>query len=189
LCNRLTDQLITSISSGNFDVLDDEVEEGMVAAWLEKPQVAEGKNTELWRSEAGVDEETFSVEVDAGGRYKLCFESSVEEDADDAYLELMVGFNIRLQPVPRTLPDEERGPDMERALKLVESASFIENDWQNLLDHFDFLRRREAVHTTLAQQILGRVMSWTVIQALLVIIMAVGQVMYWKKFFEQRRYL
>jgi hypothetical protein len=65
----------------------------------------------------------------------------------------------------------------------------INSDWQNLVDHFDFLRNREAQHHVLTSQILSRVMGWTLLEAGLVVCMALGQVMYWKKFFEQRRYL
>jgi hypothetical protein len=57
------------------------------------------------------------------------------------------------------------------------------------VDHFDFLRNREAQHQVLTSQILSRVMGWTLLEAGLVVAMALGQVMYWKKFFEQRRYL
>jgi hypothetical protein len=41
----------------------------------------------------------------------------------------------------------------------------------------------------MTEQILSRVMSWTLIEAALVILMATAQVIYWRKFFEQRRYL
>jgi hypothetical protein len=41
----------------------------------------------------------------------------------------------------------------------------------------------------LTNEILARIMGWTVVEACVVIAMAVAQVMYWRKFFEQRRYL
>lgn len=69
------------------------------------------------------------------------------------------------------------------------ATTAINNDWENLVDHFDFLRNRESQHQVLTSQILRRVMGWTLFEAGLVICMALGQVMYWKKFFEQRRYL
>jgi hypothetical protein len=83
----------------------------------------------------------------------------------------------------------EAGPDAKRALELVQRSVMINNDWQNLVDHFDFLRNREAQHAMLSSQILSRVMGWTLLEAALVVTMAIGQVMYWKKLFEQRRYL
>merc|ERR1711971_853861 len=81
----------------------------------------------------------------------------------------------------------EEGPDAERALDLLDEAEEIHDDWRNLLDHFDFLRNREAVHMKVTNQIENRVMFWSLIEAGLVVSMSVGQVLYWRRFFEQRR--
>lgn len=153
----------------------------------------------MWRSQETVSEEVFEVQVEGGQRYRLCFETTKtvdnEEDKnpeedDSIPYNLQLGFNIRVRPAAqRALPDEELGPDATRALDLLEAASGTEQQWQNLIDHYDFLRNREAVHRQLTEQINDRVMGWTIIEAVLVITMAVGQVWYWKSFFEQRRYL
>lgn len=138
------------------------------------------------------------MDVEGGRRYRLCFESrkleegkaNAEDDDDSDLYTLQLGFNIRVKSkAQRALPDEELGPDAMRALELLEAASATEQQWQNLLDHFDFLRNREAIHRQLTGQINDRVMGWTIIEAVLVVTMAVGQVWYWKSFFEQRRYL
>ena len=100
-----------------------------------------------------------------------------------------MGFNVRVHAIPRSLPDDENGPDMERALRVTEAAVSIETDWSNLMDHFEFLRSREQVHMRLTNEIMSRIMGWTLIEAFVVVVMAVLQVMYWRKFFEQRRYL
>jgi hypothetical protein len=172
-----------SIISGNFDLLEDE-RDIELNAWLEEFS----KHSSVWRSQSGAIEDDFSVTVAPKGIYALCF-NAIEEDEEYEGDSISVGFNIRLQGLPRALEPEQEGPDARRAFDLVESAGMIQNDWQNLLDHFDFLRKREAVHTTMTEQILSRVMSWTLIEAALVILMATAQVMYWRKFFEQRRYL
>jgi emp24/gp25L/p24 family/GOLD len=111
-------------------------------------------------------------------------------DDEVRYGPLPVGFYVRMSPAaPRSLPDTVAGPDAERALRVIDSAVVIQNNWYDLQNHFDFLRQREAVHTHMTSQILNRVMTWTVIEAVLVVGMAVAQVLYWRKFFEQRRYL
>jgi hypothetical protein len=58
-----------------------------------------------------------------------------------------------------------------------------------LQDHYDFLRTRESINEALTDAIMSRVMGWTIAEACLVVFMAIAQVMYWRKFFEQRRYL
>jgi emp24/gp25L/p24 family/GOLD len=134
------------------------------------------------------------VQVDGAQRYRLCFESS-ESDAerreDDAVAtSVQLGFNARVKSaVQRALPDTELGPETLRALELLEAASSAEQQWQNLLDHFDNLRNRELFHMQLTKQINARVIGWSIIESVLVVTMAVAQVWYWKSFFEQRRYL
>ena len=120
-------------------------------------------------------------------RYSVCFQNNIGED--EPHKSFNVGFAIRVTSLPRTLPSEENGPDALRALQLVKKATDILQDWQSLQDHFDFLRNREAVHKEMTDSILFRIERWTVIEALLVMGMATGQVLYWKKFFETRRYL
>jgi emp24/gp25L/p24 family/GOLD len=174
-----------------------------VEAWIDDVSARHGDVKSVWTSTAGRSEETYSIQVDGDQRYRLCFESSSrrdrregrhnnadDEDENGAPYDLQLGFNVRVQPAaPRALPDQELGPDVERAMTLLESAIKTEEQWQNLLDHFDFLRNREAMHRQLTSQINDRVMGWTIVESILVVTMAVGQVWYWKAFFEKRRYL
>lgn len=193
MLNSLTHSSAASFSfihtcSGNFDVLDDDLDMQNLRVWLEDKAK---KGTKLWQSDSGASEGTFSMTMEPGLKLELCFDGQWgEEEMDDAFEDgAEVGFNVRVHAIPRSLPDEENGPDMERALRITEAAVSIETDWSNLMDHFEFLRSREAVHMRLTSEILDRLMGWTLLEAAVVILMAVGQVMYWRKFFEQRRYL
>lgn len=123
----------------------------------------------------------------ASSKISICFENRATGDDDED--EFDVGFNVRFHNPVRTLDDAESGPDGERAAELVEKAWEIHQDWEILQDHFEFLRNREAIHFGMNDSIMKRLAHWTYFEALLVILMAVGQVMYWKKFFEKRRYL
>ena len=144
-------------------------------------------NQKLFNPEGGTREGVFKLEkkISPGARYALCFHN------DDSSVEkpISVGFSVRLTNAPRTLPNDEIGPDSKRALQLVNKATAIHQDWQALLDHFDFLRNREAVQTQLSDGTLSRLQRWTWIESILVAGMATAQVWYWKRFFETRRYL
>ena len=151
-----------------------------------------------WRSTPGASEEDFHVTVLGGGggaqnRFRLCFAATPDEDEDDNTATVnawRLGFHLRIQSAaPRSLPDTELGPDAQRALALLEAATIAEQHWYNLRDHFDFYRNREAVHRQLMRQTFAKIMGWTILEAVLVVSMAVAQVCYWKSFFEQRRYL
>lgn len=177
-------------SSGNFDLLDDEVDGSYITAWITKIAGYRGVGATIWHSEEDEHEDDFSVNVEPVGKYELCFELETDPATDDYAESYAVGFNLRLTPsVARALDTEEKGPDTEKALELIESALKVETDWKNLVDHYVYLRNREASAVQLSQQIQDRVMGWTILEAVLVIGMAIGQVLYWKKFFETRRYL
>ena len=163
----------------------------MVNVYLEN--ISTSNRVYLWKSTGDSSEDTFGLTMDPDQRIQLCFESQWTQDQDDdeaAYLSSVeVGFGLRIHPMPRSLPNEEIGPDAERALKVIEAAINVETDWDNLIDHFSFLRSREATYLRLTDEILGRIMGWTIVEAVVVVLMAVCQVLYWRKFFEQKRYL
>lgn len=142
----------------------------------------------LYEVPSGEQEGDFEFEsLKSNSRYKICFQNNAEGSHEDDAFDM--GFNLRFHDPPRTLEQDESGPDGERATKLVEKASKIHQDWDTLQDHFDFLRNREAIHEDMNYEIVSKLTKWTWIEAVLVCGMAVGQTMYWKKFFEKRRYL
>lgn len=181
---------VFTIYSGNFDLLNTDVDEDKVSVWLEK-RIDARKGSTVWRSEEDHDEDTFSISVDPNGKFAFCIRVDKTVDEDDYEGDVVqVGFNLRVSPAaPRTLEDGVPGPDAEWAMELLQSANFVEVDWQNMIDHFNYMRSREATHTALMHQIRDRVLGWTVVEAILVITMAIGQILYWKRFFEKRRYL
>jgi hypothetical protein len=170
--------------SGDFDVISDDID----ASAFSMSIVDDESGETLFEPAHEAQEGTFKMEnVKPSHRYQLCFQNSYTEDDDD--YSFNVGFAVRVMYPPRTLDAEEIGPDAQRALKLIQGSSAILEDWGSLRDHFDFLRNREGIHQEMNDAILNRIQRWTIIEALLVMGMATGQVLYWKRFFETRRYL
>lgn len=171
--------------SGSYDCLDDDVDGSLIKVSVKNEKTNEVK----WESPKDHAEGSFRLNVDPA-KYSLCFQSSVTgEDDENTRDATDVGFSLRWIPPPRSLPDQEEGPEAKRALTLMDKASSIDQDWQNMLDHYDFLRTRESNHRELIEAIFTRLWKWTLIEAVLVVFMAFLQVMYLRKFFEQRRYL
>jgi hypothetical protein len=170
--------------SGSFECLDDDVESSKLAVRVANME----SGVSAYEAATGVQEGDFQLEdLPADARYSLCFRNNYEEDDDENQID--VGFNLRFHAPPRSLEEGELGPDGERALKLVDKASKVHQAWDTLQDHFDFLRNREALHEEMNNEILLRLTRWTFVESFLVVAMAVVQVMYWKRFFETRRYL
>lgn len=162
-----------------------------ITAWITKVAGHRGVGQTLWHSEEEEHEDDFRITVDDPvGKYELCFELETDPDNDEYAETYAVGFNVQCTPaVARALDEQAAGPDTQQALALIESAVAVQGNWQNLVDHYVYLRNRENVAVRLSQQIQNRVMGWTILEALLVVTISVGQVLYWKKFFETRRYL
>mmetsp|Transcript_35399 Transcript_35399/g.85663 ORF Transcript_35399/g.85663 Transcript_35399/m.85663 type:complete len:301 (-) Transcript_35399:735-1637(-) len=175
-----------SVLIGSFECLEDDVETKELSVTL--TDLDNGEN--VYESPAGSLEGDFRLENVLNGpdRYSFCFQNNYEKGADDDEYSFDVGFNIRVHTPPRAL-EEEEGPDNERATKLIEKAGRIHEDWDVLRDHFDFLRNREAIHKKMNDQIMSRLTRWNTIEALLVVAIATAQIMYFRAFFEKRRYL
>jgi hypothetical protein len=172
------------VGSGTYDCLDDDVEGSSLSVSISNFEDGDL----LFEAPTDAREGSFALsDLPEASKYSLCFENHLDKDDDDNVFD--VGFSIRVNGPSRSLPEDEIGPDAERALKLAEKATAIHQDWNAMMDHLMFVRNREAVHISMSESILSRLARWTYIEAFLVVGMATGQVLYWKKFFETRRYL
>merc|ERR1740130_573831 len=171
-----TDVGSTCIITGSFEVLHDDVDTYELAV-----KVANLENGQsLYEAPQGLQEGDFTLEkIPPSTKFSICFQNNSEDDEEENEFDL--GFNIRFtKQTSRTLDDLEEGPDGERAAQLIDKAAKIQLDWNILQDHFDFLRNREGIHYSMNYEIMNRLTRWTYIETLLVILMSVGQVLYWK---------
>eukprot|EP00546_Thalassionema_frauenfeldii_P009181 CAMPEP_0178922360 /NCGR_PEP_ID=MMETSP0786-20121207/16107_1 /TAXON_ID=186022 /ORGANISM="Thalassionema frauenfeldii, Strain CCMP 1798" /LENGTH=220 /DNA_ID=CAMNT_0020596709 /DNA_START=69 /DNA_END=731 /DNA_ORIENTATION=+ len=169
--------------SGNFDMLDDELSPDPVSVRLENSQ------TVLWSSRMGDSEGIFEIVAEEGGRHQFCLENGKRFKSRDG-LERTIGWAVRVKTShPRSLRNGEQGPDAERAASLADQASELQEAWETLLDHYGFLRTREGIHKILSDQIMGRVVHWTMFEGVTLALIAGGQILYLRKFMETRRYL
>ena len=175
--------------SGNFDLIDDAASANPVAARIENDEKV------LWSSQPGDREGVFELHLmedlssTSGERlHRFCLENGKHFPQEDS-LDRTIGWAIRVRPVPRALDEDHAGPDSERALQLAEWASELQEEWMILLDHYNFLKTREGLYGELSDHLLGRVMRWTLFEAVVLVIIATGQVLYFRKFMERRRYL
>mmetsp|Transcript_52634 Transcript_52634/g.63371 ORF Transcript_52634/g.63371 Transcript_52634/m.63371 type:complete len:225 (-) Transcript_52634:138-812(-) len=173
--------------NGNFDCLDDNIPPDPIAVTLYKE---EGMIT-AWKSVPGASEGTFAML--ATGRHLLCIRNGPDSGDDMSPmgdgLDRRVGFSIRVVPLQRGRNTEEAGPDDEKTAKLIELTNVLTEGLETMMDHQAYLRNREAVHRDLTEMTFQRVVRWTILEAVVLVAVAGGQVIYLRKFFEQRRYL
>ena len=174
------------LSSGNFDCLDDDLSSDPIGVSLYNEQ-----KTPVWQSKSGTSEGSFSIH--GSGRYELCIQNG-SIGSDDTYakqdgIAREVGFALRVIPPPRGLEGEEAGPDDQLTANLLKMSSKLLTGLHTMSDHQEYMRERENKHRILAGLTFHRVMQWTILEAIILILIAFVQVLYLRKFFEQRRYL
>uniref|UniRef100_A0A7S1FVF3 GOLD domain-containing protein n=1 Tax=Corethron hystrix TaxID=216773 RepID=A0A7S1FVF3_9STRA len=79
------------------------------------------------------------------------------------------------------------GPDESMTDQLIEASQNLMLDLEALSDHQSFMRSRERDHRELSEKIFARVVRWTLLEAVVLIVVSGGQVVYLRKFFEKRR--
>ena len=129
---------------------------------------------------------------ESSGKYELCFQNG-RLGSDDAYapkdgIDREIGFALRVVPPSRELEDEA-GPDNRLTAHLLELSDQLQDGLRNMADHQAYMRERENRHRMLAMLTFDRLMQWTVLEAVVLALISLGQVLYLKKFFEQKRYL
>jgi len=178
-----------SIISGNFDILDDELSPDPVSVSL-----YDDKFARVWKSFPSSHEATFSIF--GLGRYTLCLENGlhVTDEQEEQREETEgwdgeprhIGFSIRTSPLQRGEEPDKEGPDNKRTEELLFSTTQLSEGFNTLNDHQDYLKDREAKHRDLMEATFQKIGRWTFFEALILILVAGGQVLYLKKFFEQR---
>ena len=147
--------------------------------------------TPVWKSGAGASEGNF--ELYGSGKYELCFQNG-RIGNDDFYaptdgFKREIGFSIRVTPPSRSMDNGMAGPEDRLNAHLLEMSHKLMDGMHNVLDHQEYMRERENRHSKLADATFSRVVQWTVLEAVVLALISLGQVLYLKKFFEQRRYL
>mmetsp|Transcript_5298 Transcript_5298/g.8112 ORF Transcript_5298/g.8112 Transcript_5298/m.8112 type:complete len:222 (-) Transcript_5298:122-787(-) len=176
---------VQSVIHGNFDILDDDESPDPIGVVL-----YDSKMTPVWRSEREAQEGTFSITGE--GKYELCIQNgSMGSDdyvAPKDGIDREVGFAIRVVPPQRGI-EGEAGPDDRLTSHLIELSEKLMEGLDTMTDHQEYMRERENRHAMLADSTFNRVKEWTFLEAIVLVLISFGQVLYLKKFFEQRRYL
>jgi len=183
-----TPQNARSYINGNFDCLDDELKPDPIRIAL-----YDDNFEQVWVSKEGASEGIFSHL--GSGVHHFCIQNGMP-GGDDMYSnsdgeDRRIGFSLRVVPLQHGNADagDAEGPDDENTARLIEMSSGLLTWIDSLMDHQDYMRVRESVHRDLAEATFRRVIRWTLLEALVLICVSGGQVIYLKKFFEQRRYV
>lgn len=145
----------------------------------------------LYRSRRGSNEGNFKIEATPGQKLSLCVQNGIfhagrrkpgqtrEHDGKERTVGLQFSF-------------EEKNPHLElhsQNGKLVSASRNLIRELSRLRDHYGYMKAREAKHRETVEGTFSKLMNWTLLQGTVVVLVAVGQIMYFRRFLEQRRYI
>lgn len=127
------------------------------------------------QDEKDLSEGSFSFDAELDGDYTMCIGNG--NDGEDT----VVAFNFRAMPTSGTMDYQYVGLESE-LMELREGLS-------SLKDHQSYMSQREDIHKDSLDSINVKVLCWTILEAVILIGMAVWQISYIRGFFETKRRL
>ena len=173
---------------GNYDFLDDSSKAIDVVSVV----IMDANNHRiLHRSRRGSNEGNFKVEVNPGQKLHMCVQNGIwsagkrktPQNRPHDGQERTVGLTFSFEPKN---PAEEL---LNQNGRLVAATRGLIRELGRLKDHYTYMRAREAMHRETVEGTFSRLMNWTLLEGATVVSVAFGQIMYLRRFFEQRRYI
>jgi hypothetical protein len=163
---------------------------------------ADGNEQILYKSRQGQARGSFRVPLaGASAQYWMCVQNSShgpdaspneEEQEHPDHITRRVGLTYRVEPNKRARRNHQYSPDTgpikpadEQTEEWVQTANNVEEKLRSLLAHQNYMRMRESDHRTTVERTFGAVLSWTLAEAAMVCAIAVGQIMYFRRFLER----
>eukprot|EP00560_Eucampia_antarctica_P001581 CAMPEP_0197832070 /NCGR_PEP_ID=MMETSP1437-20131217/13153_1 /TAXON_ID=49252 ORGANISM="Eucampia antarctica, Strain CCMP1452" /NCGR_SAMPLE_ID=MMETSP1437 /ASSEMBLY_ACC=CAM_ASM_001096 /LENGTH=228 /DNA_ID=CAMNT_0043435251 /DNA_START=110 /DNA_END=796 /DNA_ORIENTATION=+ len=105
-----------------------------------------------------------------------------------------VGFNIRVvegatSRLQAHTKEELKGPAAEMLKEVTQLSMELSDQLESMLDHEEYMKDRENAHKHFIDLTVSLLFRWTMLEALALMVISIGQVLYFRKFFESRRYI
>lgn len=174
---------------GDYEMIDDGGE--TISSEPLLVYIMEGMDDKIvWRSQAGAKGGQFAVGLKPSLHYWLCIQNSShapdhagDEPEHPDHRPRMIGFTYEItdllkKPTPYVFTEQDIW---------MQNGVDIENDLQKLVHHHDYMRTREANHRGIVEATFTTVMGYSIAECVFVILVAVGQVLYFRRFLEKKQ--
>ena len=189
------------ILTGSYEMFD-EVEDQSVSA---KPLLVyvmeiarvntDSKDAIIWQSAPNEPKGNFRAPITSTKRgYWLCFQNSNHapdnEDPEDEHpdhIERIVGFDYKVHSI---VPDVKPAPLLytnDHTDEWRDKSDLVQAELRQLMSHRDFMHMREGKHRQLVEYTFDDIMAWTIIETTFVVLVAVCQVLYFRRFIEKKQ--
>jgi len=123
--------------------------------------------------------DAFQFDADFDGMYTMCFFN--DETKSDDGLSRVIAFNFRASDAKQRDDYAYNGIGSE-----LES---LQRGLDELKDHQSYMSQREDIHKSTLNSINFKVLCWTVLESVILILTAIWQISYISSFFETKRRL
>ena len=172
---------------GDYDLMDINDETGDVVSPKPLMVVVMDIETEriLYRSRRYKKEGTIRVKLTDGQKVQLCIQNGIEDGGrtpSDDYSRT-VGFTFMFEPANDVLEMHTMNS------RLIKETRDVYRELRSLENHHEYMRSREGIHRQVIEKTFSTLLFWTLLEALTLVGVMVGQIMYIKRFLEMRRYI
>jgi len=173
---------------GNFDHLDDELDAEPLSVVI----IDQRQENVLFRSRRRAKEGVFRVNMKPDQKANLCLQNG-----------LVTAGRGRKSPSTRSHDGKDRTVGFEYSVEVkdgnkellsqndknLKAARDLTRQIRNLINHHSYMRMRESKHREVVERTFTQLMWWVLLEALIVILIAGAQIMYFRNFLERRRYM
>ncbi|CAB9501952.1 transmembrane emp24 domain trafficking protein 2 [Seminavis robusta] len=152
--------------NGNYNILEDHLKAEQVTII-----VLDDNGKAFYRSKYNRDHGSFSIKHYTTERFQLCVQNHLFNRRRFDNLPRSVGISIRVDPPTKEDLDEKTKSLMEYSEKVFSAVN-------DLKGHFSFRKVRETHHRQIVERIFTELLYWTVGEAIFVVLLAVGGVLY-----------
>jgi hypothetical protein len=172
--------------TGSFEVIHPDAQYIQVTvvgpkAFLHYEKKPKGNLKKEGQEEADEEESSegfFSFDAELNGEHTLCIANGSDDDNDGQ--ARLIAFNFRATP---------EGEQDYQFVGLKSELTDLKEGLDLLKDHQSYMNQREDVHKDTLESINTKVLCWTVLEAIILVAMAIWQIVYIRSFFEIKRRL
>lgn len=177
--------------SGNFELIEPDNNVGALSVEVTTPSSGGAAVPPAYEAR-GEAEGTFAFEANEDGEMRLCLSNGHDGtdggDSNGDGVARTVGFAFRANNDLSADLSSDVATE-EHVVALFELGTEFSEGLATMLDHQSYMRQREERHRDITESTNSRVLYWTVAEAVVLLIMALWQVLYIRKFFEVKRYV
>jgi len=174
---------------GNYDQLNDDVTADPLTILVLDRQ----NDRILHRSRRASKEGTFKVSLKPSQHVQLCIQNGilnvrgrsktgrVSRHNDDAVRRVGLQFQV--------VPRDENEELQQQNDKNIRQATNLQQQLDTLKNHHEYMRMREAIHRSTVEETFTQVLVWALLRGVMVVVVAVVQIAYLRRFVEVRRYI